>query len=103
MRTDGGGRLLPLLRCEGRLFELGDGVMRFPGMVLIVICLVAGGPLHAAAAQEPKDATMAPETNAGKAAASDKNGSGQSPKPAATFKPSERIRADSAVSFPVDI
>lgn len=77
--------------------------MRLPGVVLIVICLVTGGSLHAAAAQESKDASSAPQTNAGKAAASDKKGSGQSRKPAATFKPSERIRADSAVSFPVDI
>lgn len=77
--------------------------MRLPGMVLIVICLLAGGPLHAATAQEPKDATTASKTNTGKAAASDKKGSGPSRKPAATFKPSERIRADSAVSFPVDI
>jgi len=77
--------------------------MRYPGVVLIMICLIAGGPLHAVAAQEHKDATTASQTSAGKAAASAKKGSGQSQKPATTFKPSERIRADSAVSFPVDI
>lgn len=76
--------------------------MRYPGVVLIMICLIAGGPLHAVAAQD-KDAATASQTSTDKAGASDKKGSGQSQKPATTFKPSERIRADSAVSFPVDI
>ena len=48
--------------------------------------------------QQPTDKTAVQTT---KAAA--KKGSRQSGKPAATFTPTEKIGADSAVSFPVDI
>jgi len=70
---------------------------------MISACLFAGGFLYAAAAQDKEDVKKPGATAAGTPAAGDKKSSRRSQKPATTFKPSERIRADSAVSFPVDI
>jgi len=79
-------------------------MMHYAGLVLIGVCLAASGYLHAATAPEQKDAATAPQTSAGKPGAADKkNNSRRSKKSVTTFKPSERIGADSTVSFPVDI
>ena len=48
--------------------------------------------------QQPSDKTAVQTTRPAA-----KNSSRQSAKPAATFTPTEKIGADSAVSFPVDI
>ena len=89
----------------------GGRMMHYAGLVLIGVCLAASGYLHAATAPEQaatapeqKDAATAPQTSAGKPGAADKkNNSRRSKKSVTTFKPSERIGADSTVSFPVDI
>lgn len=78
-------------------------MMRYPGLVLFLVGLAAIGFPQAAPAQQQKDAETASQTNAGKTGAPDKKRSRKSQKPVTTFKPSEKIRADSAVSFPVDI
>jgi hypothetical protein len=61
------------------------------------------GPLYALTAPEEKAAATAPETAPQKRSAPVEQRPRQPAKPAATFKPSEKIGADSAVSFPVDI
>jgi len=84
-----------------RRMTQGNG-MRIAGGMLVV-WVTASGALCAA-----QEATRGDDQQGRRAAAeathnTDRgNGSG-SKKPAETFKPSERIRADSAVSFPVDI
>lgn len=75
-------------------------MMRFAGL-MICVCLAAGGYLHAAPDKDKAATTR--ETAAEKSGTKDQPGARRTQKPVKTFKPSERIRADSAVSFPVDI
>jgi hypothetical protein len=72
-------------------------------LVLILGCMLVSGSLYALAAQDEKEAASPRETADGKHRPPVKQRSQKPAKPAATFKPSERIGADSAVSFPVDI
>jgi hypothetical protein len=73
-----------------------------------VIVLVLTGLLFAGAAlalstdkdRQPPPGQAATQTNR---PADNKGGSRQSGRPARTFTPTEKIGADSAVSFPVDI
>jgi hypothetical protein len=77
--------------------------MRLPVPTLALLMLLGAAPLAAAppvpappAQTPPADA---PATNRGTAADTRQKASA----PAATFTPSEKIGADSAVAFPVDI
>jgi len=76
----------------------------YPRMLLMAACLAVNGVLHAQSVQD-RDRTGAPdpgqESNA--PGPPDREPPRQAPRPAATFNPSEKIGADSAVSFPVDI
>ena len=63
--------------------------------------MAATGSLYALSAAEDKDSTMTQQPQKGSPPV--KQSPRKSAKPAATFRPSERIGADSAVSFPVDI
>ena len=80
-------------------------MMAFFKLLLILACLTACGSLYALTAPDEKAATTDQETAAEKQkpAPSAKPRPKKVKKPATTFKPSERIGADSAVSFPVDI
>ena len=72
-------------------------------LVLILGCMLATGSLYALTAQDEQKAANSRETADEKRRPPVKQRSQQPAKPAATFKPSEKIGADSAVSFPVDI
>ena len=73
--------------------------VRFSGVVLAIFWLAWTGPIQTA------------QSNAGEQAAQTQQKTRQqgqgarkpAAKPADSFKPTEKIRADSAVSFPVDI
>ena len=78
-------------------------MMRYTGLAVILACLTASGTLYALTAQDEKAAATERETAAQKRSAPVKPRPQKTKKPATTFKPSERIGADSAVSFPVDI
>jgi len=78
-------------------------MMRYAGFIMLSVCLAASGAIYAAAAQEKGGATAAPESGQGAAGKQNQQPSRRPRKPVSTFKPTERIRADSAVSFPVDI
>ncbi len=68
-------------------------------LTLVILALISIGPDTPAddpgqAAQEPPATTEAPEAEAGEPLAGE---------PLETFEPTEKLSADSAVSFPVDI
>jgi len=69
--------------------------------LLLSVCLLVGGSIMAAEPVAGGDTNTKPEK---RPTAERQQGAQKSaPKPARTFKPTEKIRADSAVSFPVDI
>jgi hypothetical protein len=76
--------------------------MRLPSPVLAVLMLltavsaISAPPAQAPQAQIPSASASAPSRTA-------TDGRQKSSAPASTFTPSEKIKADSAVSFPVDI
>ena len=72
-------------------------------LLVILSCLAACGNLYALSAEDEKEAATARESATGKRSPPAKQSPRPARKPAATFKPSEKIGADSAVSFPVDI
>ncbi|NNJ93531.1 MAG: hypothetical protein HKP57_02185 [Halobacteria archaeon] len=76
---------------------------RFAELLLILGCMLASGNLCALTAQDEKKAASSRDTAEEKHRPPVKQRAQQPAKPAATFKPSEKIGADSAVSFPVDI
>ena len=78
-------------------------MMRYSTLLVMLGCMIATGTLYALTAPDEKDATTARETAAQKRSPPVEQRPRQPAKPAATFKPSEKIGADSAVSFPVDI
>ena len=88
-----------------RADKLESTMMRYSGLALILACIAASGNLYALTAQDGRGAPTEQEAAAQKQnpAPSAKQRPQKTKKPAATFKPSERIGADSAVSFPVDI
>ena len=67
------------------------------------MCLLPVGTLVAQAEQTGEGGRATNEATKQSAAAREKKPTARSRTPAKSFKPSERIRADSAVSFPVDI
>ena len=77
--------------------------MRLLTLAVILACMTASGNLYALSAADDSKTKSAQQTEPEKSSQPAKQSTRQSAKPAATFKPSERIGADSAVSFPVDI
>jgi len=65
-----------------------------------VVSFLLAGTLFAAAAE---DSNPDSEPQAPQQARPDDNGKPERPAPASSFTPSEKVGADSAVSFPVDI
>jgi hypothetical protein len=78
-------------------------MMRYVGSVLISYWLAASLLLPAVAAQDKGGAQAPPEAGTGTIGTQNQKPPPRPRKPVTTFKPSEKIRADSAVSFPVDI
>jgi hypothetical protein len=78
-------------------------MLRFITLITILTCMATTGTLYALSAAEDRETTTSQQTESGKHSPPVKQRPRQPAKPAATFKPSERIGADSAVSFPVDI
>ena len=77
------------------------GTICHGGTLLLSVCLIVGGSSSAAEPDAGGNTTTKPEQ---RPPAKPAQGAQQSNrKPARTFKPTEKIRADSAVSFPVDI
>jgi len=70
-------------------------------ILLLSVCLLLAGPSLAAESDGGGNNTATPEKSS--AAKSAQGVQRSARKPAGTFKPTEKIRADSAVSFPVDI
>lgn len=74
--------------------------IRHAGKLLLSVCLLAGSQTLAA----EKGGSGGDTTRENGSSTGRNQGSQQSArKPAGTFKPTEKIRADSAVAFPVDI
>jgi hypothetical protein len=71
--------------------------------VVMLGCLAAIGSLHALTVEDEKQPAQSTETTAEESSPPAKQSPRPRAKPATTFKPSEKIGADSAVSFPVDI
>jgi hypothetical protein len=79
-----------------------DLTMRLPSPALVLLMLLTAAPATSAPpAPAPQAQTLPASAPAATRAAVD--GRQKSSAPAATFTPSEKIKADSAVSFPVDI
>jgi hypothetical protein len=75
--------------------------MRLPSSTLVLLMLLSA---TLAASAPPEPVPQAPIPPAGTSAPARAADSGrQSSTPARTFTPSEKIKADSAVAFPVDI
>ena len=70
---------------------------------VILACLLATGNLVAQTAADKEQARVPAKPAAEKQSLPKKPRPGKSAKPATTFRPSERIKADSSVAFPVDI
>ena len=75
-------------------------MIRLSTLVVILGSMAAAGNLHAQPAADIAAGTPAQPQQQKPAAGKSAKLAG---KPAATFNPSEKISADSAVSFPVDI
>jgi hypothetical protein len=80
-------------------------MMRYSRLAVILACIAASGSLYALTAPDDKAAATdrGTEARGQKPDPSVKQSPRKAKKPAATFNPSERIGADSTVSFPVDI
>jgi len=83
--------------------DMESKMMCYSKLLVILGCMAATGNLYALSAADDSEATTKQQTEPQKRSPPVKQSPRQSAKPAATFKPSERIGADSAVSFPVDI
>jgi hypothetical protein len=94
---DNGTSMMPCVR------DMRSIMMRYSTLILILACMTATGNLYALSAADDSKTKSTQQTEPKKSSQPAKQGMRQSAKPAATFKPSERIGADSAVSFPVDI
>ena len=70
---------------------------------LLLGCLLASANLVAQTAPDEEKARPPADPAAEKQTQPKKPRPGKSAKPATTFRPSERIKADSSVAFPVDI
>ena len=77
--------------------------MRFFTLATMLGCMAVTANLHAESAADKSEATPTQQTEPEKHSSPAKQAPRKAAKPATTFKPSEKIGADSAVSFPVDI
>lgn len=73
--------------------------MRRRLLLLTMLIVTAGAYALTPSEQEKNGGDLAPEAESDNGESAGK----KSPAPAATFTPTEKIEADSAVSFPVDI
>ena len=79
-------------------------MMRFLTLIVMLVCMTASGNLYAEPAADDSETTTTQQTEEPeKHSPPVKQTPRKTTKPATTFKPSEKIGADSAVSFPVDI
>ncbi len=80
-------------------------MMRFYIQVVLLACMFATGNLSAQSTADDRETTTTqqPEPEPQQRRPPVKPSPQQPAQPAPTFKPSEKIGADSAVSFPVDI
>ncbi|MGB5440453.1 MAG: hypothetical protein WBN90_12495 [Gammaproteobacteria bacterium] len=78
-------------------------MMRYSRQVVLLTCMAASGNLYAQSAADDAEAAPTQQTQPATPSPPAKQSPRQTQKPAPTFKPSEKISADSAVSFPVDI
>jgi len=76
--------------------------MRLPSPTLVLLMLLAAAPA-AAAPPEPVPQSPAPPAGTTSPARAADSGRQKAATPARTFTPTEKIKADSAVAFPVDI
>ncbi len=76
--------------------------MRLLSPTLALLMLLAAAPV-ATAPPEPAPQAQTPPASAPASARATDRGRQKSSAPAASFTPSEKIKADSAVAFPVDI
>jgi hypothetical protein len=77
--------------------------MRLPSPTLFLLMLLAAAPAAAAPREEPVPQTPTPQAGTSAPARAADSGRQKSSTPASTFTPSEKVKADSAVAFPVDI
>jgi len=77
--------------------------MRLPSPALLLLMLLAAAAATAAPPEEPVPQSPAPPAGTPAPARADDSGRQKSSTPASTFTPSEKVKADSAVAFPVDI
>jgi hypothetical protein len=75
--------------------------MRLPSAALFLLMLLAAAT--AAPPEEPVRQSPAPPAGTPAPATAVDSGRQKSSTPASTFTPSEKVKADSAVAFPVDI
>lgn len=73
------------------------------GLLLLLSGLLFAGNLPALSTDTDKQQVSGQAVTQQNQSSASKDSSKRSGKPAATFNPSEKIGADSAVSFPVDI
>ena len=78
-------------------------MMRYADWIFISFWFAVSVLLPAVAAQEKGGAPAPPVTGTRTTGTQNQKPPPSPRKPVTTFKPSEKIRADSAVSFPVDI
>ena len=78
-------------------------MMRYAGWILMSFWFAVSVLLPAMAAQDKGDAQAPPVTGTRTTGEQNQKPPPSPRKPVTTFKPSEKIRADSVVSFPVDI
>jgi hypothetical protein len=83
--------------------DMESTMMRYSRLVVILTCIFVTGILYAESAADKSEVSTTPQTEPEKHSPPVKQAPRQTTKPATTFKPSEKIGADSAVSFPVDI
>jgi hypothetical protein len=76
--------------------------MRLTSPALVLLMLLIAAPATSAP-PAPARPTQTPPVSAPASTRAGAEGRQKSSAPAATFTPSEKIKADSAVSFPVDI
>ena len=77
--------------------------MRFISLLSMLVCLAATGNLQAQPAADIAEGVPAQPAAPRQQTPSAGKSAKPAGKPATTFNPSEKISADSAVSFPVDI
>ena len=83
--------------------KMESNMMSYTRLVIIFVCMAASGNPYAQSAADNAEAAPTQQAEPERRSPPAEQGPRPARKPAATFKPSEKIGADSAVSFPVDI